>query len=167
MSNFLEGGEWDEEYRGIDSGWQTALAILKYYLEHYFGTPRQKALVIRPGDFSFERVAPYFREEAALARWLTHSGRIGERGEACNLVLKDGATVSGSVLSVTERQVAVGWKAERGVLELTAFALGPSVRAVCARVHAWTPGRDRIGGIEKYLEASADRLLAELTNVQA
>jgi uncharacterized protein YndB with AHSA1/START domain len=67
-SGFREGAEWDNEYEGIDSGWRMAVALLKLYLENYYGTPRKTFLVMHPAEFAFEQIPPFHRDPANLAK---------------------------------------------------------------------------------------------------
>jgi uncharacterized protein YndB with AHSA1/START domain len=135
-SGFKEGAEWDEEYEGVNCGWKNALAILKLYLENYFGQDRRLALVMRPAAFEYERIAPFFQDETKLAAWLTQSGTIGNEGEICNLTLRDGRRLSGDVIARTDRGAAVSWREIEGVLELKAFSMGPQ-RFAGVRVMSW------------------------------
>ena len=67
-SGFKESADWNDEYEGIVSGWHMALAILKHYLENYFGQPKSQFLVMRPAQFEYERLKPYFLRENLLAK---------------------------------------------------------------------------------------------------
>ena len=81
-SGFREGAQWDDEYQGVASGWQLALALLGHYLENYFETAKRTILVIRPATFDYADVLPWFTDGSKLARWLTSSGSVGARGES-------------------------------------------------------------------------------------
>ncbi len=87
QSGFGEGAEWDDEYQGINSGWDMALAILKHYLENYFGRPRHHALVMVPFEYSSSQLRPFYREERSLAKWLTRDGAVGEPGATTSSLL--------------------------------------------------------------------------------
>src|SRR5690348_2280604 len=73
-SGFRNGAEWDEEYQGVASGWQMALALLRHYLEHHYGTPKRTVLPLQPARFDYNDVLGWFSDEHKLARWLTRSG---------------------------------------------------------------------------------------------
>ena len=79
-SGFREGAEWNDEYEGIDSGWRMSLALLKHYVENYFGTPRSSFLAMKPAQYSTERLLPLHRTGAGLGKWLTTHGAFGEAG---------------------------------------------------------------------------------------
>ena len=135
-SGFREGAEWDEEFEGIDSGWQMALALLKHYLDNYFGSSRSSFLVMRPAEFSFEQVVPLYRTGAGLRKWLTKSGDYGEVGERFALDLQEAGKASGRVLAKTKRETALGWDEIRGALELKAFSMGPQ-KILCVHGCGW------------------------------
>jgi uncharacterized protein YndB with AHSA1/START domain len=69
-SGFLEGGQWDEKYEGVDSGWRMSLATLKVYLERYFSRPRRSLLILQPADYAHPRLRPYRLQADGLAQWL-------------------------------------------------------------------------------------------------
>ena len=86
---FPEGAEWNEEFEGTASGWRMDLALLKHYLDNYFGSSRTSFRVMRPAEFSFEQVVPLYRTGAGLRKWLTKSGDYGEVGEGFALDLQE------------------------------------------------------------------------------
>lgn len=159
-SGFKEGAEWDEEYEGVKSGWQNALAILKLYLENYFGRGRRSALVMRPASFEYAQVAPYFQDEAKLAAWLTNSGAIGSRGERCNLGLRDGKQLTGEVISRTGREAAISWQEIQGTLELKAFSMGPQ-RIAGVRLMSWGCDEASFLNIVGAMNDAVERLVAQ------
>ena len=162
-SGFREGDEWDAEYEGTVSGWQMSLAILKNYLENYFGQPKTQVLVIRPATFDMKNILPYFREPALLAKWLTTSGAIGKPGEPCNLVLRDDGRVTGHVLAVTRSEAAISWPEMRGTLELKAFPMGPTQKMVGIRGFFWGREAARVKEVESQMAPAVERLVAVLS----
>jgi uncharacterized protein YndB with AHSA1/START domain len=165
-SGFREGAEWNEEYEGIDSGWQMALALLKHYLENYFGTPRSSLLAIKPAEYTIERLLPLHRTSAGLQKWLTTSGAFGEVGEKFTLELKEGGSVTGKVLAKTKRETALGWDEIRGVLELKAFAMGPQ-KMVSVHGCGWGLSTARAKEIEGQMERALERLADVLGTTSA
>ena len=165
QSGFREGAEWNEEYEGVASGWRLALASLREYLEHYFGERRTTLLLTRPAQFSYTEVSRYYRDPALLGQWLTNqpsgraasAGSIGDAGEKCELDLRGGGKLTGRVLARTEREVALSWAEERGVLELKAFSMGPQ-KTLCLRASLWNAAPERAKQIEEQLTAAIDRL---------
>jgi uncharacterized protein YndB with AHSA1/START domain len=158
-SGFREDAAWNDEYEGVVSGWEMALAILKYYLENHFGRNKTTILVLRPASFTYERLLEYFREELKLARWLTASGSIGKVGDSCQLKLRNDATLNGQVLAVTQREVTVSWKEIGGTFELKGFSMGPQ-RMLGVRVFTWRLNLLEAKKIENQMEAAVERLAA-------
>jgi uncharacterized protein YndB with AHSA1/START domain len=161
-SGFQEGAQWDEEFEGIHSGWKMASAILKLYLENYFGRSKVQMLVMRPANFTPERLTPFFRNTDQLSRWLTTSGGIGAPGSACALSLQSGDKLTGTVLADTGREITLGWKEIDGTLELKAFSMGPEMRMICLRALSWNLESDRANQIEIQMAQALDRLAAAL-----
>jgi len=165
-SGFREDAQLDEEYEGVVSGWHTSLALLREYVENYFGEPRTNILVMQPAQFEYARVARYFREPELLAKWLTKSGSIGDAGDACKLVLHGGESVTGRVISRTEHEVAVSWPEARATLELKSFSMGPQ-RMLGIRGSGWSMDAKRAQEIEKQMTEAVARLAAELQSEPA
>jgi uncharacterized protein YndB with AHSA1/START domain len=162
QSGFSDGAEWDDEYQGIDSGWQMALAVLKHYLENYLGRQRRHAVAMLPAQFSFQRLGPFYREEESLAQWLTRAGRLGKPGERFELTLANGDTMSGEVLADTGREVQLSWEEIEGAVALKAFSMGPQ-RMLAVDVSTWGgDADDRLEAIEQVMAGSLERLKTEL-----
>jgi len=161
-SGFSVGPEDDEEFEGVHSGWRMALAVMKLYLERYYGRPRRTFFAMQPAPFEYERMRHYFHAPGGLARWLSSSGAIGEEEDSYALALRDGSPMSGKILAVTPREVALAWDEAEGVVELKAFRLGPRLRAVSLRGSGWGMTEERAQRIESMAVASIDRLVAVL-----
>jgi uncharacterized protein YndB with AHSA1/START domain len=160
-SGFREGAEWNEEFEGTDSGWRMALALLKHYLENYFGTPRSSFLAMKPAEFSFDQVVPFHRTAAGLKKWLTKNGQYGEVGESFSLELQEGGKVSGQPLAKTKRETTLSWDEIHGVLELKAFSMGPQ-KMLCVRGCGWGLNAEKAKEIEAQMERAIERLAAVL-----
>jgi uncharacterized protein YndB with AHSA1/START domain len=158
-SGFREDAAWDDEYEGVNSGWKMALGILKFYLENHFGRAKSAILIIRPARFAYEDLLRYFLEPEKLEQWLTNAGAIGRVGERCELQLRDAGKLTGSVLSITSRELTVSWDEIGGVLELKAFRMG-SQRVVCVRVMSWRLNAEEAAALEQKLNCAVDRLAA-------
>ncbi len=165
-SGFRDAAEWNEEFEGVESGWQMALALLKHYLENYFGTPRSSFLAMRPASFSCEALLLSHRTAEGLARWLTSTGGFGTVGERFSLALREGGTASGRVLAVTKGEVALGWDEIRGALELKAFSMG-SQKMLCVHGCGWGLSPERSKEIEQQMERALERLAAALSSAGA
>jgi uncharacterized protein YndB with AHSA1/START domain len=160
-SGFREGAEWNEEYEGVSSGWTMALALLKHYVENYFGQPRASWLLLRPAAYTAERILPLQRTAEGLARWLTRAGTIGAIGEPCHLALQSGETLSGRVLALTKTETCLAWDEVCGALEFKAFAMGPQ-KMIGLRASAWSGGAARLEEAKPAMEAALDRWAAVL-----
>jgi uncharacterized protein YndB with AHSA1/START domain len=164
-SGFLDASGWDEEFEGIVSGWQMALAMLKLYAERYFGRPRSQFFAMRPAAVDYQALRSFYRDEAGLREWLTSHGRIGEEGSDYSLVLRDGTTATGRVLAVTSWEVELSWEEIGGCVGLKAFSLGPAGRAVCVHGCGWDLAPERARQLEAFFEGALDRLAAALPSV--
>ncbi len=160
-SGFREDAQWNEEYEGVASGWRTSLALLREYLENYFGQPRTNILVMQPAQFDYSQVARYFREPNLLAKWLTKSGSIGDAGEECKLVLHDGDALAGRVIARTQHEVALSWPEAHATLELKSFSMGPQ-RMLAIRISGWNMDAQRAAEIETQMTAAVARLASVL-----
>jgi uncharacterized protein YndB with AHSA1/START domain len=160
-SGFREGAEWNEEFEGTDSGWRMALALLKHYLENYFGISRSSFLAMKSAEFSFDQIVPLHRTAAGLQEWLTKSGEYGEVGESFSLELQEGGKASGRVLAKTKRETALSWNEIRGVLELKAFSMGPQ-KMLCVRGCGWGLNAEKAKELEAQMERAIERLAAVL-----
>jgi uncharacterized protein YndB with AHSA1/START domain len=158
-SGFREGAEWNEEFEGTDSGWRMALALLKHYLENYFGISRSSFLAMKSAEFSFDQIVPLHRTAAGLQKWLTKSGEYGEVGESFSLELQEGGKASGRVLAKTKRGTALSWNEIRGVLELKAFSMGPQ-KMLCVRGCGWGLSAEKAKELEAQMERAIERLAA-------
>ncbi len=161
-SGFSSAAQWEDEYQGVVSGWEMELSILGYYLENHFGMPRTSFLAMRPAAFEYGRLLPYYLQSDRLAEWLTRSGAIGSTGERFELVLRDGGKVTGRVLTITQREVAMTWEEIHGVLELKAFAMGPGSRVLAVRGCGWNLPAARAAEIENQMGAALERLATQL-----
>jgi uncharacterized protein YndB with AHSA1/START domain len=158
-SGFREGAEWNEEFEGTDSGWRMALALLKHYLENYFGISRSSFLAMKSAEFSFDQIVPLHRTAAGLQKWLTKSGEYSEVGESFSLELQEGGKASGRVLAKTKRGTALSWNEIRGLLELKAFSMGPQ-KMLCVRGCGWGLSAEKAKELEAQMERAIERLAA-------
>lgn len=163
-SGFREGAEWDEEYEGVNSGWKMALSLLKEYLERHFGRAKKTEIVLRSAAFESTRVLEYFRTAPKLGEWLTKAGTgagggIEKVGDTCRLEFRDGGTMTGRVLEITKKEVALSWEEIDGTLELKAFAMGPQ-RMVGMRIMSWKLDDGELKNVAARMEPAVGRLAA-------
>jgi len=107
-SGFSEDASYDDEYEGVVSGWQMALATLKRWLERFPNSPRRHELVIEPANFSYEVLQPFYSTIEGRRRWLEPT-----------------MPADGEVLADTGREVLLAWDAHDAVVGLKAFRMGP------------------------------------------
>ena len=160
-SGFLEGAEWQNEFDGVDSGWQMALGILKHYLENYYGQPRASFLAMRPAVYTNEQLLPLQRSGDGLAKWLTTAGVIGGVGEPVKLALRGAGTVNGKVLALTKSETEFSWLEERAILGLKAFNMGPQ-KMIAVHCCAWGMTPVRAKELEQQMERALESLAQAL-----
>ena len=114
-----------------------ALAVLRRYLERYFGRTRTMRMVMQPAPVVAEQIDTLYRSSSGLAKWLTTRGSIGDVGDAVQLQLTDGQTVTGEVLAWTGTEVALSVDELDGVVELKSFSMGPAGHAIAIRACSW------------------------------
>ncbi len=153
-----------DEIAGIESGWQMTLGVLKYYVENHFGETRKSFFAIREADFEYENLAPFYSDGFKLAQWLTNEGAVINGKPSVRLVLRDGRTISGAVLTETPREIALSWEEINGVIELKAISLDDGRRAVCIRGCGWGLSTEEARVIESSMDGALGRLVAALGN---
>jgi uncharacterized protein YndB with AHSA1/START domain len=145
-SGFSHDARFDDEFEGVVSGWDMALATLKYWLEHHPDARRTHRIVIEPAEYSWATLRPLFRSSEGR-QWLSPS-------------VPAGATV----LADTGREVLLAW-AERGaVLGLKAFRMGPQ-SVVALDMSAWQAPIDA-SPTDAELRAALARLTTALSQGQ-
>lgn len=158
-SGFREGAAWNDEYEGVVSGWKMSLAILKHYLENYFGRSKSTIMILRPASFTDAELLKCFLEGPKLAEWLTTSGSIGKVGDPCELRLRDAGKLMGHVLAITAREVTVSWSEIGGTLELKGFFMGPQ-RLLGVRIMSWRLDSSKAKKLEAQMLPAVERLAA-------
>jgi uncharacterized protein YndB with AHSA1/START domain len=161
-SGFSEASDFDDELRSVESGWLMTLGILKYYVEEHFGEKRTMFFAVREARYDYDELFSYYRDRDKLSKWLTVEGEIHREGAPVHLVLRDGRQVTGRVLVLTPREIALSWDEIKGGLELKAFSLAPDKRAVCIRGWGWGWSGDEAQVLEQSMESALERLVAAL-----
>lgn len=147
--------------QGIDSGWTMALAVLRHYVERYFGRDKVSIPVFRPARYDYDdlRSGRYLDAEG-LGTWLTDGAAGIDDSGPVGLRLRSGRTLTGSVLACTGHEVSVSWKEIEGVLELKAFGTGPEQRFLGVRVLSWGVGVDTAEALRGEMEEAVARLVS-------
>jgi uncharacterized protein YndB with AHSA1/START domain len=164
-SGFHEGADFEEEYEGVRSGWDGALALLRHYLERHQGKTRHASLIVRPAAVGADELYRCFSEAEGLATWLTRrgGGTLGEAGVTAQLELHDGGRLSGRVIAATGREKSVTWREEDdAVLELKGFGAGGK-RMVGVRLTTWAADGARLARLERLLTPAVGRLAARFS----
>jgi hypothetical protein len=144
-----------------------AVALLKLYAERYYGQPRTQFFAVRPAQFEYCGLLPFYREPRLLSRWLTTEANVGDAGQRCALSLIDGGRVSGEVLAVTGWEVQLSWEEIAGCLGLKGFSLGPAGRAICIHGSSWCLDADSAAALERAFGVALERLATELQAVSS
>lgn len=171
-SGFLDGADWDDEFDGVDSGWELALATLRRYLERYPARDRTHRLEMRPvGPASYEAIASLYTTRQGLESWIGGSALPAEEplgpGSRVKLEPEDGPPLDGEVLAASPRELLLSWPEVEGVLGLKAFRAGPpridpgspAERVVALDWSSWGAD-DRTTEVERWLTSAVDRLAA-------
>jgi uncharacterized protein YndB with AHSA1/START domain len=137
-SGFLEGGNFDEEYEGVHSGWVLALAMLKYYVEEQYGIDKKTVLVTKEADVDFNNLVAWFTEPELMDKWLTRSSEKLQHGKPYRLVFRNGTPVDGLVAAISRREVATIWREQSAFVELKGWSAGPQ-KLVAIRITCWDP----------------------------
>lgn len=159
---FHDGAECKEEYEGVVSGWKMALATLRHQLERYPGRDRSSFLAMAPAAFDYADMPRWFRSEAGLATWLTKRGALGAEGSRCELELRDGRALACQVLAHTGWETLISWDAERAVLGLKAFGMGPMGRRIAIHGSGWGWTPQRAQEMKASFAPAVERLAARL-----
>ena len=142
-SGFLEGGSFDEEYAGVESGWTLALAMLKYYVEEHFGEKKQTVLVMRETNVNFAELLKWYTEPEYKKRWLTD---FADRG----------------ILAATsKREVAHIWPDQNAFAEFKGWTAGDK-KIIAMRITCWNPADGFMEGARAQASAALDRLAGAL-----
>ncbi len=157
-SGFLDKDGWDEEYEGIASGWQMAMAMLKLYAERHYGRERHQFFAMRPAAYEYRDLISFYSAPERLAAWLTKSGAIGEAGQRYALELRNGVRASGEVLAVTGWEVQLSWDEIEGALALKGFGIGQGRRAVSIHGSGWGLSAERAAALEVFVADALGRL---------
>jgi uncharacterized protein YndB with AHSA1/START domain len=165
-SGFEETSTWDDEYEGRNSGWKVALQIMKHYLEHYPGQNRKGFLATRNAHFEHFKLRPFFRESEKLSKWLTKSGSLGEEGASYSLELKEGGRMAGTIIAVTDCDVALTWPEVKGLVTLKSIgACCSDHQALAVTFSGWDITASRFKEVEAIMKKSLDRLHKEIAMV--
>lgn len=144
-SGFSEKPEKDRSFKDTESGWACALMTMKVWLERYPELKRRRTIVMRPAADPHQRLHGLYATAEGRSRWLPPD-----------------APSEGEMLCDTGTEVLLRWPAERAVLGLKSFMMGPQHMAALD-LSKWTEGGDPISEETKAgLNRALDRLVTLL-----
>ncbi len=155
-----------EERMESESAWDLNLALLKLYVERYFGRKRATFFALLAAPFGYEQIKAHFTEPDKLSQWLGSDITWGVVGQPYAVTLDDGQKMSGTILAITTHEVALSWDEIDGYLELKAIPVEPGKKAICLRGGGYGLAKEKAQELEKTMEAACIRLFALLTGVQ-
>jgi len=159
----------DDVAAGTESGWRVTLAVLRYYLEHCYATPRASAWMLGFAPAGFASAFHYYTEPDGLATWLADGGRgVGQVGDAYALALPGGASMSGEVIArCAPREVAMTWSEIGGVVAFRLFRIAAGATLVGAHAMTWGRSADDVAPELNQLRIAVDRLVSALGGTSA
>lgn len=167
-SGFGSADPDSEIVQGIDSGWTMALAVMRHYVQRWFGRDKVAIPVFRPARFDYRALlAGRYQNAAGLGSWLTDGGSGIPDSGAVALTLRSGRSLTGTVLTRTDHEVAVTWDEVEGVLELKAFGAGPDARVLGVRAITWSDDAALAESLRAELTEAVERLVGQELPVSA
>ena len=154
---FRDGAQWDEEYQGVVSGWQMALATMKRSLEGFAGQARLDLLITHPATIDFARTVTFQRTGTGLASWLGESADLSPVGAPVKIESTDLGTLTGEVLATTDIETLISWEEESGTLGLKTFRMGPMGMVVALHASSWAWSEADQERVRPLLEKAVER----------
>jgi uncharacterized protein YndB with AHSA1/START domain len=154
-SGFERGKDWDEEFEGISTGWQSELRNLKYYLERHRGRDRFAAMArlstTEPRGAAWRRVLAdgFALDPASLTEGASYSARP-----------PDGSKLSGTILMALPDKEFSGSVREmdNGVFRVATHRAGGET-GVMVWFSSYRPeDRERVEALRRDAQATIDRL---------
>ena len=143
-SGFSEAPEKKGSFRDTESGWKCALATMQVWLEQYPTLRRRREIVMRPHAHSAERRHQLYSTTAGRQQWLAPD-----------------FPVDGEILN-TGTEVLLTWPAERALLGLKSFDMGPQ-QVVALDLSQWSGTGARASDDTKArMNRALDRLIGLL-----
>ncbi|MBQ7503357.1 SRPBCC domain-containing protein [bacterium] len=156
------GAEGQEGAGDAKSGWEMSLALLKTYLENYWGKNRRGFFTIITAPYNYAQLMHYYRVPEGMNKWLTKPGStgIGEVGSDVKLRFKNNMVLTGKVMAVTNHELLVTWKEINGFLELKSFMANADQKTILARGSTYGNGLSlpKLKALRKYIEQAMGEL---------
>ncbi|MFW6079457.1 MAG: hypothetical protein ACODAE_07550, partial [Gemmatimonadota bacterium] len=150
------------EIEGNDAGWALALAVLRHYVVNAYGRPRSELMTLRPVPGGCGPARSLFRTAEGLGRWLTDGVPDGVEPDAVDprrLVLRDGRSVTGSVLADAHGEVVRVWEEVGGTVEFKAIPSPDGTCVVGLRGSSWELSRDELDAWQSTFDEAVTRLV--------
>lgn len=144
-SGFSEDSRFDDEYEGVVSGWEMALATMKRWLERYPDRRRAHRIVIEPATYTWAAVTPLFQTADGRRRWLEPE-----------------VPADSAVLADTGREVLLAWDGRDAVIGLKAFRMGPQ-QMVALDLSTWSEAPRDLDAVATDLQRALKRLSGALS----
>lgn len=139
-SGFSEDENADDQFEGVASGWDMALATMKRWLEQWPNSRRHHALVLVPADYTARTLHPFFATVEGRRQWL-----------------EPDVPADGEVLIDTGREVLLAWDARDAVLGLKAFRMGPQ-GMLALDFNCWSESEVDLDAVKASLDDALARL---------
>jgi uncharacterized protein YndB with AHSA1/START domain len=161
-SGFERGKDWDDEFEGISTGWQSELRNLKYYLERHSGRDRYAAMA--RATTSEARGAAWRR--ALADGFALDPSSLGE-GASYSARALDGTMLSGTILmTLPEREFSGSVREMDGGLFRVATHRAGGETGVMVWFSSYRPeDRARVDELRRDAQTVIDRLFASSANV--
>lgn len=144
-SGFSEAPEKDGSFRDTESGWKCALLTMKIWLERYPELRRRRTIVMRPAAHRPAQLHSLYATAEGRRRWLPPD-----------------VPADGDMLIDTGTEVMLDWPAERAVLGLKSFGMGPQ-QMVALDLSQWSATGAAIAEQSRArLDRALDRLISLL-----
>jgi hypothetical protein len=144
-SGFSEAPEKDGGFKDTQSGWQCALMTMKVWLERYPDLKRKRVIVMRPAAHAAADLQVLYATVDGRERWLAPD-----------------VPADGDVLVNSGTELILDWPAERAVIGLKSFGMGPQ-QMVALDLSQWSESGAAVPDESKArLTRALDRLVALL-----
>ena len=142
-SGFSEEPDKHGTFRDTESGWKCALLTLKFWLERYPALRRRRTIVMQPSTHPPARLHELYATPEGRRQWLAPD-----------------IPVEGEILLDTGTEVMLDWPAERALLGLKSFDMGPKPM-VALDLSQWSAARAEIADDTRArLHRALDRLVS-------
>jgi uncharacterized protein YndB with AHSA1/START domain len=159
-----ENHKSDPKESGVESGWEMALGLLKYYIETQFGKDRETFFAMLPAVFELEKLHHLFTTTEGLQQWLTVESAPPEKpGDLVKFRFDGGQTISGRVLAITHHELALSWDEIDGYLELKSFPTQGENKGLCLRGATYSPQTHSTENLEGIVKDALVKLFAAVS----